>query len=237
MEAKRSTRAVNRKISSLRTFYRFLLREKIIDNNPMLKVVAPKNAKRLPVFVEKQNMELLFKHVDLEDGFIGRRNKLILELFYVTGMRLSELINLKLSDVNLYYNTIKVLGKRNKERIIPLTLSIIEPVKSYIRERSAFLNEKEKISDLFFINNKGNTFGPKSVYLIVRKYLGQVTTIDKKSPHVLRHTFATHMLNNGADINAIKEILGHSSLAATQVYTHNTIEKLKETHKLAHPKA
>lgn len=237
METGISTRSVNRKISSLRSFFRFLLREKLITSNPMQKVVAPKNAKKLPVFVEKHNMELLFNHVMADINFSGIRDRLILELFYATGIRLSELIGLKTADVNLYESTIKVLGKRNKERVIPFSGKMLEPFKNYVRERTLFMNEKEKTNDYFFLSDKGNKLAPKIVYLIVKKNLSAVTTIDKRSPHVLRHTFATHMLNNGADINAIKEILGHSSLAATQVYTHNSIEKLKEAHKLAHPRA
>jgi len=237
METGMSTRAVNRKLSALRTFFKFLKREKAIEINPMLRVVAPKNSKKLPVFVEKKHMELLFEHVAVQPGFEAIRDRLILELFYVTGMRLSELLNLQLKDINLYDGTVKVLGKRNKERIIPITHSMKEPVKSYLSERSIFLQERAALSNYFFIGTKGNKLTPKTVYLVVKKYLSLVTTIEKKSPHVLRHTFATHLLNNGADINAIKEIMGHSSLAATQVYTHNTIEKLKEAHRLAHPKA
>lgn len=237
MEAKLSTRAVNRKISSLRSFFRFMMREKLLQHNPMLKVIGPKNAKKLPVFVEKSNMELLFTHVALETGYEGVRDRMILEMFYATGMRLSELLNLKLEDVSIYNNSIKVLGKRNKERIIPFSNTMLNPIKNYLNERISYLTELKNQSIYFFVNKKGKQLNPKTVYLMVKKYLALVTTIDKKSPHVLRHTFATHLLNNGADINAIKEILGHSSLAATQVYTHNSIEKLKEAHRLAHPKA
>lgn len=232
-----TTRAVNRKISALRSFFRFLMREKIITQNPLLKVVAPKNGKKLPVFVDQANMDLLFNHVAVETDFIGIRDRMILELFYATGMRLSELINLQLNDLNIYNQNVKVLGKRNKERIIPLTNQLLEPLKRYIYERNLFMNEQEETNNILFVSNKGKKLTPKAIYLMVKKYLSKVTTIQKRSPHILRHTFATHLLNNGADINVIKEILGHSSLAATQVYTHNTIEKLKEAHRLAHPKA
>jgi len=237
MDSGMKASAVNRKISSLRSFFRFLMREKVIINNPMLKVVAPKKAKRLPVFVEQSNMDLLFKHVMTGGGFQEMRDRMILELFYATGMRLSELIGLKVNDLDGYNKSVKVLGKRNKERIIPVIPAMMIPVKEYLKERILFLSESGKSSDYFFINDKGEKMTPKTVYLTVKKYLSKVTTLDKKSPHVLRHTFATHLLNNGADINAIKEILGHSSLAATQVYTHNTIEKLKKAHLQAHPRA
>lgn len=231
MNHKISPRSVNRKITTLKTFYKFLLRQKIVIENPMLKIQSPKTSKRLPVFVEKEKMDTLLDTIEFGDDGAGLRNKLIIELFYATGMRLSELINLKESDVDLYANQVKVLGKRNKERIIPFAAELKNLIKKYIASKP------ESSMDLLFLSDKGKKLSEKFVYTSVKMYLSQVTTIDKKSPHVLRHTFATHMLNNGADLNAIKDLLGHANLSATQVYTHNTVEKLKNIHKQAHPKA
>jgi len=231
MNHKISPRSVNRKITTLKTFYKFLLRQKIVIENPMLKIQSPKTSKRLPVFVEKEKMDTLLDNIEFGDDATGLRNKLIIELFYATGMRLSELINLKESDVDLYANQVKVLGKRNKERIIPFAAELKNLIKKYMASKP------ESSIDLLFLSDKGKKMSEKFVYTSVKMYLSQVTTIDKKSPHVLRHTFATHMLNNGADLNAIKDLLGHANLSATQVYTHNTVEKLKNIHKQAHPKA
>ena len=231
MNHKISPRSVNRKITTLKTFYKFLLRQKIVIENPMLKIQSPKTSKRLPVFVEKEKMDTLLDNIEFGDDATGLRNKLIIELFYATGMRLSELINLKESDVDLYANQVKVLGKRNKERIIPFAAELKNLIKKYMASKP------ENSMDLLFLSDKGKKMSEKFVYTSVKMYLSQVTTIDKKSPHVLRHTFATHMLNNGADLNAIKDLLGHANLSATQVYTHNTVEKLKNIHKQAHPKA
>lgn len=224
-----SPRSVNRKISTLRTYFKFLIREGIIQESPMLRVVSPKAKKRLPLFIEESQIEELLDKVRFEEGFIGDRNKLILELFYVTGIRLSELINIKITDINLDNNVIKVLGKRKKERLIPISLGVTEGVRLFI--------EKYNINGYLFTNLDGRQVYTKLVYRIVNRYIGKISSINKKSPHILRHTFATHMLNNGADINAIKELLGHANLTATQVYTHNTIEKLKSVHKQAHPRA
>lgn len=231
MEQKVSPRSVNRKISTLKTFYKYLLRQNTVMENPMLKIQSPKTSKRLPVFVEKQNMDMLLDNIDFGEDFEGQRNKLIIELFYATGIRLSELINLKTSDIDLFNCQLKVLGKRNKERIIPFNNQISESLKKYITQKGDLEH------DYLFINKKGKKIYEKFVYRVVNNYLSQVTTLDKKSPHVLRHSFATHMLNNGADLNAIKELLGHANLSATQIYTHNTVEKLKNIHKQAHPKA
>jgi integrase/recombinase XerC len=231
MEQKVSPRSVNRKITTLKTFYKFLLRQKTVSDNPMLKIQSPKTSKRLPVFVEKEKMDVLLDNIDFGDDEEGIRNKLIIEMFYSTGMRLTELINLKSTNIDLNSNQLKVLGKRNKERIIPFSNELRNKIQQYLEIR------KRKASETLFISAKGKKMYEKFVYRIVNKYLSNVTTIDKKSPHVLRHTFATHMLNNGADLNAIKELLGHANLAATQVYTHNTVEKLKNVHKQAHPKA
>lgn len=232
MDQKISPRSVNRKITTLKTFYRFLLRQKTVSENPMLKIQSPKLSKRLPVFVEKDKMDELLDNALFDEGEEGQRNKLIIELLYSTGMRLSELINLKLSDVDLYNDQLKVLGKRNKQRIIPFGAELKRQIQEYMKlDRPAGSGEE------LLLNKNGKKLYPKFVYNLVRSYLSQVTTIDKKSPHVLRHTFATHMLNNGADLNAIKDLLGHANLSATQVYTHNTVEKLKNIHKQAHPKA
>ena len=222
-------RSVNRKISTLKTFFKFLIREGVIQESPMLKVVAPKSKKRLPLFVEEDQIESLLNGVEFDDGFIGERDKLIIELFYVTGIRLSELINIKISDINFDNNLVKVLGKRNKERLIPLSSRIVKELQFFI--------ENYKIDNYLFTNLGGTKVYTKLVYRVVNKYIGKISSINKKSPHILRHTFATHMLNNGADINAIKELLGHANLSATQVYTHNTIEKLKSVYKQAHPRA
>jgi len=222
-------RSVNRKISTLKTYFKFLIREGELIENPMMKVVAPKSKKRLPVFIEEDQIASLLNEVQFEEGFVGQRNKLIIELFYVTGIRLSELISIKISDVDFNNQSIKVLGKRNKERIIPLSSNVLNNLNIFI--------ENNKQNKYLFTNLKGGKLYNKLVYRLVNKYIGEISSVNKKSPHILRHTFATHMLNNGADINAIKELLGHSNLSATQVYTHNTIEKLKTVYKQAHPRA
>lgn len=222
-------RSINRKISTLKTFFKYLEREELIDVNPMLKVVGPKASKNLPLFVKENEIKLLLEEVAFDDGFIGKRDKLIIEIFYLTGMRLTELINIKLTDLDFHNKSIKVIGKRNKERIIPLSDSVLTSIQSFIHEFD--------LKEFLITNSKGNKVYSKLVYRVVRKYLSKITSINKKSPHILRHTFATHMLNNGADINAIKDLLGHSNLNATQVYTHNTVEKLKSIYKQAHPRA
>jgi len=222
-------RSVNRKISTLKTFFKFLIREGELIENPMIKVVAPKSKKRLPIFIEEDQIKSLLNEVQFESGFIGQRNKLIIELFYVTGIRLSELINIKISDVDFSNQSIKVLGKRKKERIIPLSSSMINSLDNFIKN-----NHK---NHFLFTSLDGVKLYTKLVYRVVNKYIAKISSVNKKSPHILRHTFATHMLNNGADINAIKELLGHANLSATQVYTHNTIEKLKTVYKQAHPRA
>ena len=221
--------SVNRKISSLKSYYKFLLVSNYVDTNPTLKLISPKSSKRLPVFVEKDNMDSLFDKDFFEDSYEGKRDKLIIELFYFTGMRLSELINIKTSDIDEVNSQIKVIGKRNKERLIPITFNTL-------KDLNEFINFYE-IENFLFADGNGKKLYSKKVYRIVNKYLTKISSIKKKSPHVLRHSFATHMLNNGADINAIKEILGHANLSATQIYTHNSIKKLKNVHKQAHPKA
>ena len=223
-----SARSVNRKITTLKTYFRFLLQENMIKQSPMQKIISPKTSKKLPVFVEEIKMDELLNEIDFGEGFLAQRDRLILELFYFTGIRLSELINLRNKDIDFSNSTILVLGKRNKERLIPLISDIVSKIKE--------LSTSNK-SPFLFTTQEGKQISTKQVYRLVNKYLSMVTSLDKKSPHILRHTFATHMLNNGADINAIKELLGHANLSATQAYTHNTIEKLKTVYKQAHPRA
>jgi len=234
MNEKITPKSVNRKISTLRSYYKFLLKREVIKANPVYGIQGPRIPKRTPVFVPESQMNTLFDNLQFPKDFEGQRDKMILELFYFTGMRKAELIGLKLNDIDFYQGTIKVLGKRNKERLIPAIPVLMTVIKQYISIRAE--QDYASESEVLFVNKKGLPLQPKQVYTIVNKHLQSVTTVSKKSPHILRHTFATHMLNNGADINGIKEILGHSSLAATQVYTHNSFEKLKSIHKKAHPK-
>ena len=229
---KLSARSVTRKASALRSFYHFLLKEGVITLDPMVKISTPKIPSRLPVFVTQKDIGTLFKDIEFPKTFEGVRDRLILEMFYATGIRLSELITMKEANVNIYNLTIKVFGKRAKERIIPIPGILKEYVSAYRSER----NKMGLKGEYFFVNEKGEQLYEKQVYLIVHNYLGMVTTLHKKSPHVLRHTFATHLLDNGADINSVKELLGHANLAATQVYTHNSLEKLKKVYKQAHPR-
>lgn len=233
MENKLSPRSVNRKLTCLSTFFRFLMKLNVLKINPLIKVVHPKNKKRLPVFVEESRMENLFNLVEFKDDFKGQRDKLILTLFYSCGIRLSELINIKTNDINS--SGLKVLGKRNKERIIPVIVPLQQQCNLYIGLRNAAFSGNT--NEFLLLSDKGQKLNEKFVYRKVKSYLSQVTSAGKKSPHVIRHTFATHMLNNGAGLNAIKELLGHASLAATQVYTHNTVEKLKSVYQQAHPLA
>jgi integrase/recombinase XerC len=235
MESKITPRSINRKITTLKTYYKFLLREGIVEQNPMIKILSPKTSKRLPVFVDKGTMDHLLDHVEFGEDFMGLRDKFILELFYATGMRLAELVGLKVNSIDLFNNNLKVLGKRNKERIIPFSVPMKSLIIKYLELKKG--DDLMKQTDYLFLNKYGKQISREQVQVLVKKYLSMVTTLDKKSPHVLRHSFATNMLNNGAEINSVKELLGHASLAATQVYTHNTIEKLKNIHKQAHPKA
>ena len=231
-----SPRSVGRKISAVKAYYRYKLKIKELSVNPTLTIHSPKMAKKLPQYVDQRDMEHLFDDIPFEETFEGLRDRTILELFYATGMRESELLNIKTQDIHLQENTIKVLGKRNKERIIPFGNRLEELLTLYLENLQKIFSHGTE-NNYIFVTVKGKPLYPKAVYRIVRKYLDMVTTIDKRSPHVIRHTFATHLLNNGADLNAIKTILGHSSLAATQVYTHNSIEKLKSIYNQAHPRA
>ncbi len=231
-ENRLSNRSINRKIASLRAFYKYLLTQDIIQSNPATLINTPKIEKRLPVFVPENEMHKLFEQIEFPDNVKGWRDKLILELFYYTGMRRNELIHLTISDIDLYNQAIKVLGKRNKERIVPMHPNLTQTVKQYLLLRQNIHTP----SDLLFVSGKHQPLNPRTVYRIVKKYLDLITTVNKRSPHIIRHTFATHMLNNGADLNSIKEILGHANLSATQVYTHNTMEKIKKIHQQAHPR-
>ncbi|MDP1622461.1 MAG: tyrosine-type recombinase/integrase [Bacteroidales bacterium] len=233
MENGIGARSITRKLTTLKSFYKYLLREGVVEINPMQKITSPKISKRLPVFIDKDKMDLVLDHHDFGEGYRGTRDRLILELFYSTGMRLSELVNLKETDLDFHHDTIKVLGKRNKERLIPFSYNFKSMMILYLEEKTKTFGE---INNLF-LTDSGAPAYPKMIYRIVTRYMGEVTTLEKKSPHVLRHTFATHLLNNGAELNAVKELLGHANLSATQVYTHNTIDKLKRIYKQAHPKA
>lgn len=229
-----TAKSINRKISSLKSFFKYQLKAGTIKQTPMTKIVSPKNEKRLPNFVADKDIRTLFEHVEFPDTWQGKTERLLILLFYNTGMRLSEVINLKDSQVNSSNHALKILGKGNKERIVPISPEILNEIKIYQKDRNSLIADRY---DLLLLTEKGKPLSPRGVYSSVKKYLSLVTTIEKRSPHVLRHTFATHLTNNGADLNAVKELLGHSSLAATQVYTHNTIEKLKTIYKKAHPKA
>ncbi len=234
-EQKLASRSLNRKISSLRSFFKYHLRQGSIENTPMTNVTAQKISKRLPQFVEQNDIDTLFRHVEFPDTWKGKTDKLILLIFYNTGIRLSELINIKINDINSSSHSLKILGKGNKERIIPISTELVNEIKTYMTIRDEIVLDDE--SPFLFLSAKGKKLYPKTVYTSVKNYLSLITTIEKKSPHILRHSIATHLTNKGANLNAIKELLGHSSIASTQLYTHNSIEKLKSAHKKAHPKA
>lgn len=222
--------SINRKLSSVKTFFKFLKRSEVITVNPMAKIQGLKQKKQLPQFVPENQLWDSSTFNDFDDEFTNRRDELILELFYQTGIRLSELINLKLSDVS--NKQIKVLGKRNKERIVPIAKPLENLINTYLKLRQ----DSPSICQNLIISNKGKKLESKFVYSKVNYYLSKVTNLKKKSPHVLRHTFATHMLNNGASLEAIKSILGHTDLVATQVYTHNSFKQIKNIYKTAHPR-
>lgn len=230
-----TSKSINRKISSLKSFFKYHLKQSVIEISPMSTIISPKMGKRLPQFVDKKDIDTLFTYVEFPDTWNGQTDKLLLQLLYNTGIRQAELIGLQERHVDIRNSSVKVFGKGSKERIIPVSNQLISALKNYIGEKKR-LGLAADIVNLF-VNDKGKKLYPKYVYNVSKKYLSLVTTIDKKSPHIFRHSFATHLTNNGADLNAVKELLGHSSLAATQVYTHNTIEKLKDIYKKAHPKA
>lgn len=237
IEAGISAKTINRKISTLKSFYKFLLKEGVTSTNPMLKVISPKQQKKLPEFVKESDLDKLLTEIPFEDSFEGYRNKLIILTFYLTGMRISELINMKTDDVSMSGKFIKILGKRNKERLVPLPDQLKNDLERYLPLRSSILDNSGIENPFLFITKRGKQTYQKLVYRIINKYLSYVSTNAKKSPHTLRHSFATIMLNRGAELNSIKEILGHANLSATQVYTHNSIEKLKTIYKQAHPRA
>jgi len=235
MESGYSSRSVHRKLTTLSSYCKYLLKEGHLESNPMDKVLKPKLKHRVPVFVEESKMDYLLQEFDFGENFAGSRNRLVLDLLYQTGMRRSELIGLKLGSINRDMQSLKVKGKRGKERIIPVNRELMEALERYLVKRSEIADPD--MEDHLILTDKGKPAYDKMIYRIVEKYLAMVTTLDKKSPHVLRHTFATHMLNSGADLNAIKELLGHANLSATQVYTHNTYKKLKSIYNQAHPRA
>ena len=229
-----SAASVNRKLSSLRSYYRFLLRKGVVKVNPMLKVVGPKKKKPLPSFVREKDMDRLLDGTSFAEGFEGCRDRLILEMFYATGMRLSELIGLDDVDVDFSARQIKVTGKRNKQRLIPFGDELLADMLIYIKVRNETFPEG---ADAFFVLKNGKRMYPMSVYGLVKRNLSKVVTLKKRSPHVLRHTFATAMLNDNAELRAVKELLGHESLATTEIYTHATFEELKKVYEQAHPRA
>lgn len=234
MDAGYKASSVNRKLSALKSMYRFFVKNGIIGVNPLKKLSGPKQPKNIPSFVEMKGMENLGKYI-FPESFCGLRDKLIIELLYQTGMRRAELLGIRLNDFDRSNMTLKLTGKRNKQRIVPVSHELMMLTDKYIKYRNDA--QGDQMSPYLFITEKGEKMYPLLVYRIVRRYISMISAVEKQSPHVLRHTFATHMLNNGADLNAIKELLGHANLAATQVYTHNTFEKLKKIYKQAHPRA
>ena len=232
-EEEMTGKTLNRKISSLKSFFKYQIQQGQLIKSPMETVISPKISKRLPAFVAENDMEQLLTNLAFAEGGKGFTEKLVIQLFYATGMRLSELINCKENQLDISKRIIKVLGKGNKERMIPISPELAIELKKYINQKPSEAASNPHL----FITEKGKALQPRAVYSFVKFYLSQVTTLQKKSPHILRHSFATHLMNNGADLNAVKELLGHASLAATQIYTHNTIEKLKEVFAKAHPKA
>lgn len=236
MNDQQAAKSINRKISCIRTFFKFALREGAITNNPASKIQAPKIPKRLPVVIEEDKVVSLLNSSEVfNDGFASVRDKLVIEMLFGTGIRLAELVGLKETDINIYDGTIKVLGKRNKERIVPINSELKLLLAKYLALKKSENFDNNSLTLL--VTNKGAGAYPKMIYLIVQKYLSYISTQNKKSPHVLRHTFATALLDHGADLNAIKDLLGHANLSATQIYTHNSVERLKTIYKQAHPKA
>jgi integrase/recombinase XerC len=236
-EQKITSKSINRKISSLKSFFKYLVRTSLLERSPMIGIISPKSGKRLPVYVEEKDMLLLLNSIEFPDDWSGKTERLLIRVFYNTGLRLSELVTLKNNQTDLESATIRVLGKGNKERIIPISAELVDEIRRYQKEKPPVQNWNEKNEQgTLLVNGLGKALHVKYAYLAVRKWLSRVTTLDKKSPHVLRHSFATHLMNHGADLNSVKELLGHSSLAATQLYTHNSIEKLREVHKKNHPR-
>ena len=233
MEKGLKASTVNEKLSALRSFYRFLLRKKIIEISPMQVVKGPKKKKPLPAFVREEEMNRLLDDTDYGEGWEGDRNRLIMQLFYETGVRRSELVGLNEADVDFYRGQIKVTGKRNKQRLIPFGGELKDALEAYMARKA---QEVPRIDDALFVLKNGKRVSGQWVYLLVKRYLSQVSTLKKRSPHVLRHTFATAMLNNDAELEAVKELLGHASVSTTEVYTHTTFEELKNAYSAAHPR-
>ena len=229
-----SNRSINRKVSALNSFYKFLLKTKTIETNPIAKHKSLKTAKKVQIPFSQAEIENVLNLLDFDDSFEGLRDKLMIELFYSTGIRRIELVQLKLSDINLSQKTLKVLGKRNKERYLPMLNSVLKTINKYIFKREEIINSHN--SEYVFLTSKGNKIYETLVYRVINSYFSKASTKVKKSPHILRHSFATHLLNQGADLNAVKELLGHSSLAATQIYTHSNIAELKKVYAKSHPR-
>jgi len=229
-----NSRSINRKMSTLKSFFRFAMRNGLVTKSPVAAIVTPKVSRRLPAFVEQDDMHTLLQHVGFPDDWKGQTAKLAIRMLYETGIRLSELVGCREAQVDHSGGHIKILGKGNKERVIPVSNGLLEEIRNYTARKRAGLENADTV--FLLVNEKGKKLYPKYVYRITTAYLPLVTTIEKNSPHILRHSFATHLSNNGAELNAVKELLGHASLAATQVYTHNSIDKLKNIHKKAHPR-
>ena len=228
-----SPKSINRKIATLKSFFKFLIKREVIEINPTTNITSLKTDQKIPNFLKEKDVNFLFDNLILEKNFNGERDMMILELLYGTGIRISELINLKTRNINLQKKEMKIMGKRKKERIIPLHQQIISQIKKYLGKK----NEIKSTHEFLLCTNKGKKLYPMLIYRIVKKHLSSLINSKKYNPHLLRHTFATHILNKGGDLNSIKDLLGHESLAATQIYTHNSIEKLKETFKASHPRA
>lgn len=228
-----SPKSINRKIATLKSFFKFLIKREVIEINPTTNITSLKTDQKIPNFLKEKDINFLFDNLILEKNFNGERDMLILELLYGTGIRISELINLKTRNINIPKKEMKIMGKRKKERIIPLHQQIISQIKKYLDKK----NEIKSTHEFLLCTNKGKKLYPMLIYRIVKKHLSSLINSKKYNPHLLRHTFATHILNKGGDLNSIKDLLGHESLAATQIYTHNSIEKLKETFKASHPRA
>jgi integrase/recombinase XerC len=228
-------RSINRKLSALKSLYRFLRKQQLVATSPLSTVSGPKAGKKLPAFASEAEMQQLLHEIEFEDNWMGFTARLLIGLLYGTGMRRAEVLQLKEHHVDSAQLALRILGKGNKERIIPVGHTLLQQIEHYKAEKRKQLENPD--TEYLLVGEQGKRLSSHAVYALVVAYLGKATTLAERSPHVLRHTFATHLANAGADINAIKELLGHSSLAATQIYTHNTIEKLKDIHRLAHPKA
>lgn len=234
IEAGQSARSVNRRLSCLKTYFKYLRKRGFLETDPMKKIIAPKTGKRLPIVVQEHQMLALFTHVEFGEDYGGRMQRLLLELLYSTGMRRSEVSALKIGDLDIGRMVLRVSGKGNKQRMVPFARFLADMLEAFLKIRGEMFPGTAE--PWLFLNRKGEQLSPESIYHIVRKHLSAVTTIEQRSPHVLRHSFATHLSNNGADLNAIKELLGHSNLAATQIYMHNSIERLQKVYEQAHPK-